>query len=884
MSEQHITGNVSGQNVSIGGTQNFYGAVYFGSHAIEPAPTLKNRIFLSYARGDDDPDYYDASKSFIRKLYNDLKTEHDLWWDRENMPSRGLSFLPEIRDAVADCSRLILVIGEYALKSDYVRAEWEFALSRCIPVLPILRNGDYSIIPEAVQLLHTPDFRDDSKYDKSLIELKRILGEPDAPLGTLFGVPSLPQNYIEREILDEVRGKLLADSNAPLVVTSAKEQTVTVHGVGGIGKTTLSSALARHCDVRRSFPDGIFFIEIGKTPDVLARMADVGAMFGDARQEYADPNRASQRLSAVLANKRVLLVLDDVWNQAHAKAFQVADKLCRLLITTRLGGIVTQLDAQGARLETLTEDEGLRLMAERLGTTPDTLPDACKAMIRLVDGHTLALSLIAALLAESGIGDASNLLELLKQGQVFYELKLDDDDKNLNLERCLYLSYSDLPETDVTTGLQRKLDLKRRFRQLGVLAANSTFDSAIAQALWGDDATVARQALKELVRKGLINAEVDNRYSQHGLLRTYAAALLQEASETETTFRRYAETMTKIAEKFDELPPEEWTQLDNDIPHIQHVGDTLAALYESNDNLNELALQFAYNTTNYVSRRPEIHRLNWLEMGLAVSRKAENKQRESLFLVTLGYYYNARGEKHKALDYYQQALPLKQAVGDRSGEATTLNNIGAVWDDLGEKHKSLDYFNQALPLRRQVGDKSGEASTLNNIGLVWSALDEKHKALDYFNQALPLSQAVGDRSGEATTLNNIGAVWDDLGEQHKALDYYQQALPMHREVGNRTMEATTLNNIASIYKSFGKTKEAIETFEQALNLHQTVGDRFGEIGTRWWLSILYDEVSTREKALSMIETAVKIAEAVQSPDLPNVKQLYEKLRKKYKGA
>ncbi|MDD1745083.1 MAG: toll/interleukin-1 receptor domain-containing protein [Candidatus Methanoperedens sp.] len=44
-------------------------------------------IFLSYARGDDEP--------FVRRLYEDL-TAHgfDVWWDRISMPSRALTFLP----------------------------------------------------------------------------------------------------------------------------------------------------------------------------------------------------------------------------------------------------------------------------------------------------------------------------------------------------------------------------------------------------------------------------------------------------------------------------------------------------------------------------------------------------------------------------------------------------------------------------------------------------------------------------------------------------------------------------------------------------------------------------------------------------------------------
>ncbi len=61
-------------------------------------------IFLSYARGDDEP--------FVGHLYDDLTASgFTVWYDRVAMPSRALTFLQEIRDAIAAADRLLLVVG-----------------------------------------------------------------------------------------------------------------------------------------------------------------------------------------------------------------------------------------------------------------------------------------------------------------------------------------------------------------------------------------------------------------------------------------------------------------------------------------------------------------------------------------------------------------------------------------------------------------------------------------------------------------------------------------------------------------------------------------------------------------------------------------------------
>jgi len=107
-------------------------------------------IFLSYARGDD-VDPFDPATSFVARLHRDLTARgFEVWFDRIAMPSRGLTFHQEIQDAVAARERLLLVVGPKAALSDYVRQEWQFALQADKAVTPILRQGDYPLIPDAL--------------------------------------------------------------------------------------------------------------------------------------------------------------------------------------------------------------------------------------------------------------------------------------------------------------------------------------------------------------------------------------------------------------------------------------------------------------------------------------------------------------------------------------------------------------------------------------------------------------------------------------------------------------------------------------------------------------------------------------------------------------
>src|SRR6516164_4288786 len=164
-------------------------------------------VFLSYARGDDE--------AFVKRLRDDLTAAgFDVWFDRVDMPSRSLTFHQEIRDAIAARDRLVLVVGPRAVASDYVRQEWQFAWREADKVVtPILRLGDYLLVPDELKLLHCEDFRDDTRYSFHLDNLIRQLREPAPTLGQLISVPSLPAPYLqlsERRIhlLDALRARL----------------------------------------------------------------------------------------------------------------------------------------------------------------------------------------------------------------------------------------------------------------------------------------------------------------------------------------------------------------------------------------------------------------------------------------------------------------------------------------------------------------------------------------------------------------------------------------------------------------------------------------------------------------------------------------------------
>ena len=130
--------------------------------------------------------------------------------------------------------------------------------------------------------------------------------------------------------------------------------------MGGSGKSVLAAAAARDPKVREAFPDGRFWLELGPDPPLLQLQASLAAALGDSRP-ITDVPQGRARLSRLLAERRCLLVLDNVWDQAHVSAFAVAGPPCRVLVTTRDAATVP--GATVIPLGELSPEAAMRLLA-----------------------------------------------------------------------------------------------------------------------------------------------------------------------------------------------------------------------------------------------------------------------------------------------------------------------------------------------------------------------------------------------------------------------------------------------------------------------------------------------------------------------------------------
>lgn len=309
-----------------------------------------------------------------------------------------------------------------------------------------------------------------------------------------------------------------------------------VHGWPGVGKTTLAAMLAYDKDLRRTFPDGILWTSLGTQPNVLVELtAWVHALKADRiLSDVTRPGDLSRQLRQRLQDKRMLLIVDDVWDATLVQHFWIGGPGCALVVTTREQKVADDLaDPRSVyHLGVLSEEHALKLLeTEAPGVVAD-YPDASRELVHALECLPLALRVAGSLLrteAEVSGWRVPTLLQELRTQTAILEAEAPVD-----VEMNDPISRS---RPSVRALLRKSTDrldnLRGCFIDLAWFAPKpAIFDLDALQVLWGVKKVDASEIVKKLVQRGLIEpvSEKGHRYQIHALLVAHARELGQEAS------------------------------------------------------------------------------------------------------------------------------------------------------------------------------------------------------------------------------------------------------------------------------------------------------------------------------------------------------------------
>jgi WD40 repeat protein len=275
--------------------------------------------------------------------------------------------------------------------------------------------------------------------------------------GVLVGFPPLPRHFLPpRRDLAALRDLLLRTDRL---------HPVGLHGPGGVGKSVLAAAVCDDADVRMAYPDGLHWVSLGENPDIVAEQRALARRLG-ADPTFSTAGEGTASLRGLLADKRALVVVDDVWDAASAAAFAVAGSNGRVLCTTRDRLLLVELGAVGQLVNTLDLASAVALLERSVGGIDAADRPTVERIAGQTGGVPLALSLVAGV-RRSGRSWADAALGLDGLDAIFGRHEYAD------VFKAMRLAIDSLPPSEAS-----------QYRMLAVFPEDVPVPAATVARLW----------------------------------------------------------------------------------------------------------------------------------------------------------------------------------------------------------------------------------------------------------------------------------------------------------------------------------------------------------------------------------------------------------------
>jgi tetratricopeptide (TPR) repeat protein len=577
---------------------------------------------------------------------------------------------------------------------------------------------------------------------------------------------------------------------------------VAIVGQPGVGKTVMAVLAARR--LREQFPDGSFAVDLRGADEqplpvqaafdrLLRAMGVPAAEIPVSEQDQVGVYRA------LLAKKRVLVLLDNAATEAQVRPLLAGVPGCRTIVTCRR----TLAGLEGVRwlhLEPLADGDAHELLFAIVGEERVLAEPAEAAELVVLCGNLpLALRIVGDRLATRPHWSLGYLVSQLRDERT----------------RLTSLSTGDHQVRSAFEMSYRRLspDARLVFRRLAAVPG-ADFGVELVQVAAELTEIEAVRRLDELVDASMVQtAPVPGRYRFHDLLRLFAA----ERWEAEQEPAERDEVVDAVHEHLVDVAVEAGQLFFPDLPHSD--------LFTS---LDEARAWIDLESSNWLGAMREAAKKGW--------------HREVLRLAKAMHWYS--DDNWKGLPWeeiFWRGVEAARALGDRSSEAQQLNFYGWALTQVKAWEAALEVHLEALRVAVPARDGLERMWALAYAGHVQYLLDRPDEALTLLEQATELAPDFDFWSAQMVVRYRFGLLLVELGRPQQGMAVLHGVLAdaQRNQVGEmpcprRRLVTLVLEWVARCLHDLRRWEEAAATFATCRETHHEGGSELPAARAAMW--------------------------------------------------
>jgi tetratricopeptide (TPR) repeat protein len=682
-----------------------------------------------------------------------------------------------------------------------------------------------------------------------------------APVG-LSNLPGYPALFVGRDRalagLDAVLGE------AGSVVVQA------VHGLGGVGKSTLAARWA--ADHRPQFTP-LWWITADSTAALDAGLAGLAVALDPVAGTVLSGEALRDRAVAWLGcHAGWLVVLDNVTAPADVAWVVARCRTGRFLITSRRADGWHQVTTSSPiRLDVLDQDDAVALLVGVLTHDPtrSVVTDGAEVVCREVGRLPLAIEQVGAYCVQTGTSPAGYLELLARYPAQLVATVADGADPDRSVARVWRVTLDHLAHIDPLTGVV--LRILAWWAPSGVSRQLLT---GIASPL------ELNLALGRLAAYSMITLDGD-RIVVHPLVQAVSRIPDEQDPHRQSADIERARTQA-VRSLADQLPDDPldvagWPVWRNVLPHVD------ALRRQTHADLDTVPAARLYNQAGVFSDNQ-----GDLTAAVAYLRRAVSAYERVLgphHPSTLGSYnnlagaYRAAGDLARAIPLLEQTFTDTHRVlgADHPDTFSLCNNLAYLYEAAGDLTRAIPLYEQTLAdCNRVLGsDRPQTLASRSNLAGAYQAAGDLARAIPLLEQTFTDTHRVlgADHPDTLTSRNNLASGYEAAGDLTRAIPLYEQTLAdRNRVLGpDHPQTLASHNNLASAYRAVGDLGRAIQLHEQNLaNTHRVLGsDHPDTLASCNNLAYVYERAGDLALAIPLYEQVLADRIRVLGPDHPH---------------
>jgi tetratricopeptide (TPR) repeat protein len=652
--------------------------------------------------------------------------------------------------------------------------------------------------------------------DEQLSEIP-IAARTPTPPRTLSNIPlSIPRHFLGRD-------EDLAAIDAALERNRGRVAVAALHGLRGVGKTTLAVAYAeRH----RSNYRAMWWIRAETESTMRADLVGLGVRLGwVAADEKEEPALAAVMERLRNEGDNILLVYDNANNPEEVRKYLPWVGAAQIIVTSNApnwGAVATRVE-----IEVWPNEIGGDYLIARTGR--DGERDAALALSEALGGLPLAHEQAAAFCERTGISLADYRVRFEAAPAKFLDAEKDASPEYHNrrtVAKTFALAIDEAAKCHPAAEpliVCAALFAPEPIPLFLFAEASDKFDEPLASdmANGGVDEAIAALRSFALVDREMIPDERDPSITTdcirlHRLVRQIAATR-REGEAREDVVTVLAGTLAEVYPKNTYNDPSAWPKIRRLDAHAMALFGGRILLPQGIEQLQAGVLQELGAYRHYVLGASSQAR-PLFESALALRERTLGSEHRStcVSMSYLAILLKDQGDFTAARALFDRVLTITEKMqgSEDPDTAAALNNLGSLLHAQGDLAGARPYYERALVIYEKVrGPQHLDTSmSLNNVGGLLLTMGEFADALPYLKRALTICEkALGpDHIDTARTLVNLGSLLFQLGDFTAASPYAGRALAIYEKMlGSqhpRTRNAARF--AASTFDALGSSNEA----------------------------------------------------------------------------